>query len=226
MPAQGKFVGPTHEEFRVPGYPAERAKVLEGVTFSTPKKGAVARLDRAERDLPLLEAYTLEHPEDPRFWYYLGAVYAELEMPMDAVQAFYQRMQLGLGEESAWAAFRGGVEWMKMGKYGVALAMLAEGMHSHAGMPELPWLAGLACLEMGRLEQAIYWSQLATTLGLFEGIGRTIPRVGQKALVAHYEGPFEIIAKACRGLGHVREAEKADIKHGIAMKYHAAMVKR
>ena len=209
-PAQGAFVGPTHEEYR----PSLPAYVLEGVTFDTPPKTTEQAIKSAERDLPLLERWTEEHPDDTRFWYYLGATQATLGNYLDAIDSFESRAYSGLGEESAWAKFRAAICYAQLGQWHRSLVTATEGLVLHAGLPELPWIAGVACLELKRWEQALVWGTLAVALGKLQ-----VGRVGQKSLVAHYEGPYEVIKAAHQALGNIPSAHSAEVSGIIARKY-------
>jgi hypothetical protein len=224
LPTTGAFVGPTHEEYR----PSLPAHVLAGVTFATPPKDHAQALASAARDLPLLEAYVDEHPDDTRFIYYLGATHATLGNHLDAIEHFRLRADMGWGEEAAWSLFRCAVCWLqlKMPKHALDVAM--EGMSKHAGLPELPYIAGMACLELQRWEQALIWGALAASLGKFVrfkfGINfrGEVERVGQRSLVAFYEGPYEVVERANRALGKVTLAEEARIQGIIARQYREA----
>jgi hypothetical protein len=214
LPVEGAFVGPTHEEYR----PSLPAHVLEGVTFATPPKDPAQVLASAARDLPLLEAYVDEHPDDTRFIHYLGATHATLGNHLDAIEHFRLRADMGWGEEAAWSLFRCAVCWLqlKMPKHALDVAM--EGMSKHAGLPELPYIAGMACLELQRWEQALIWGALAASLGKFARWGN-VERVGQRSLVAFYEGPYEVVERAHKALGKITLAEEAHI-HGIIARKH------
>jgi len=70
LPAQGHYVGPTHEAF-VTDEGASRFTLSEMMTFSEIPKTKEQYRAKVERDRDILEDYVVKHPKDPRWWYYL-----------------------------------------------------------------------------------------------------------------------------------------------------------
>lgn len=220
LPAAGAFVGPTHEAFiRSSGAVA----TLDGIWFDELKKSAKAYRKKAARDVDILQRYTVEHPRDPRWFYYLGDSHAGLERHEDAVAAFRACYALnGWDEESAWAAYRAAESLLKLGKRAEALEACAIGMTRHAGLAELPWLAAYASYQQGRPAQAVYWARLSATLGNFVGSGASVPRISFRHLPALWEGPFDILRFALREIGDEAGADDAERHYKRARKARRA----
>jgi len=58
--------------------------------------------DTQQKDLAVLVAYVLKHPEDPRMVFYLAQQYKDMGILDMAVQAYSERLQLGGYEAERW----------------------------------------------------------------------------------------------------------------------------
>lgn len=211
LPARGHFKGPTHECF-VLGEGATR-DTMAGMTFTEEPKTPEQYRAKAERDRDLLEAYTKEHPDDPRWWYYLGDTYAGLGQPNEATTAFRRCWELnGWDEESAWAAYRIATIAAGDKEYDIAIEWCCSGMQRHPGMAELPWLAGWCCYQLGRYQHAIWWSNIAEMFGEYDetGVDACHARINFRYEPALYEAPYDVERWAYRAMGRELDEEFAE----------------
>ena len=198
LPARGRYVGPTHECWVSDGGKIETIPASVA-TFSELPKTAEQYKAKAERDQKILWEYTAEHPDDPRWWYYLGDTYAGLGEDALAVDAFDRCWSLdGWDEESAWAAYRIAEIACKGNDYREALQWCCNGMARHSGMAELPWLAGFCCFHLGRYQQAIWWERMAIALNKAKAAEYRINFRHEPAL---WEGPYDVMAHAYAAMG-------------------------
>ena len=205
LPARGHYTGGTHECWV--SDPGSTTGTLEGITFSELPKTEAQYRAKAERDREILEKYTQDHPDDPRWWYYLGDTYSGLGDDAKALDAFARcYFRNGWDEESAWACYRQAEILCKENDYQMALAWCCNGMRRHPGMAELPWLAGYCCFKMGRFQHAIWWEEMAIALNDAEAHTHRINFRHEPAL---HEGPFDVVRYAYEQLGDKESGEQA-----------------
>jgi hypothetical protein len=101
---------------------------------------------------------------------------------------------------------------LQLNEYDVALELCTLGLARQPESPELAWLAGFTCYEMGRIAQAVTWSQMAIALGNFEGIHSGDKRIGFRHLPGWFEGPYDVLRYAYRRLGQHDLAHEAGTK--------------
>jgi tetratricopeptide (TPR) repeat protein len=208
LPALVRFEGPTHESFA--GYKVG-TRTLERATFSELGKSPDALRRKFERDVEILSKHTCAHPDDPRWFYYLGDSFKNLGKLPEAIAAYDQCAALrGWNEESAWACYRAAECLCQLDRHSEAIERCAVGMARHAGIAELAWLAGFAAYRAGDAAQAVYWSRLALVHGLFEGNGASVPRIGFRNPSALYEGPYDVLRFALRQIGDQAGADAAE----------------
>ncbi len=170
VPTRLAWRGKTHEALVGAGE-GER-KLLVGSAFTELAKSPEQMAQKHRRDVAILQEETKRQPKNPRWWYYLGQTLAEMGRHADAVGPFQKCAFLnGWDEESAWACYRAAWCLHELGNFTKALEMCAFGLARHSGFPELPWLAGLCCLRLGQLEKAVWWAEMAASLGSYAGIG-------------------------------------------------------
>jgi hypothetical protein len=207
LPARGRFVGPTHEAFISDG---ARSGTLPGIVFEELPKSPEDYRRKAERDITILSRHTAEHPDDPRWFYYLGDSLAGLGRHDEAIAAFRRCASLnGWDEEGAWALYRAAECFLSLDRPGDAVETCATGMARHAGLAELPWLAAYASWQAGRPAQAVYWARQAIAIGHFAGAGATVPRIGFRYPPALWEGPYDVLRFALRAIGDNAGAREA-----------------
>jgi hypothetical protein len=208
LPAKGRFVGPTHEAFIREGGPAG---VLDEVRFEELGKSPEQYRHKVERDVAILSRHTAEHPNDPRWFYYLGDSLAGLGRHEEAIAAWRICASLnGWDEEGAWAMYRAAESFLKLERPVDAIEACAVGMAKHAGLAELPWLAAYACWQAGRPAQAVYWATHAVVMGQFAGAAKTVPRIGFRHPPALWEGPYDVLRFALRAIGDETSADEAE----------------
>jgi tetratricopeptide (TPR) repeat protein len=208
LPARARFEGPTHESF-----PAYRvgSRTLERSTFRELGKPAPLLRRKFERDVEILTRHTRAHPDDPRWFYYLGDSLKNLGKLPEAIAAYDACAALrGWNEESAWACYRAAECLCELRRLPEAIERCALGLTRHAGIAELAWLAGFAAYQLANHAQAVYWARLAIVHGSFEGDGASVPRIGFRNLSALYEGPYDILRFALRQLGDTAGADAAE----------------
>jgi tetratricopeptide (TPR) repeat protein len=161
---------------------------------------------RLLRDLEGLGQQILEEPKESRWVYYLGTTYENLHEPQNAIKAYIQCATMsGPAEERAWACFRAASCWVELGLREYAIQECIKGMAICPGMVELPWFAGVQCLALGRPFDAIYWANMASTLGY--GSLASSRRLGFRAPQAWFEGCAEVLEPAYRILGNKTASE-------------------
>ncbi|HEU5433710.1 MAG TPA: glycosyltransferase [Thermomicrobiales bacterium] len=211
LPAHGRWEGPTHEAY---GDAGGTPVTLPRGRFTEIVKSEADYRHKFERDLAILERQVAERPDDPRWRYYLGDALQNLERYEDAIAAYRACWRLrGWDEEGAWAMYRAAQCWLALDRPDDAIEACAAGMARHAGLAELPWMAGYAAYQAGRDAQAIYWAQLAASLGVVEGCAAGVPRIGFRRPFAQYEGPFDILRFAYRRQGDDAAADDAERRY-------------
>lgn len=214
---RGNWIGPTHEAYIGQG----QTLTLPGVAFSELGKSRKQYQHKVERDITILTRHTAEHPDDPRWFYYLGDSYAGMERYEEAITAFRTCASLdGWDEEGAWAMYRSAQCFLHLGRPQDAIGECAVGMEKHPGLPDLPWQAAYAAWQAGNAAHAAYWARHAIALGHFAGIAASVPRIGFRYPPASWEGPYDILRFALRQVGDDAGADEAE------RLYHEALAAR
>jgi glycosyltransferase involved in cell wall biosynthesis len=217
LPAKHRFVGPTHESY--PGY--DSFALLEKTRCVEIPKTPEEALKKFVRDAAVLTEYTSQHPDEPRWHYYLGDTLHNLRRHEEAIEAYMTCAKLrGWNEESAWACYRAAECHTVLGQFDDAVAACAAGLVRHPGIAELPRLAAYACYRAKKMHHAVWWARMSVAMGLFEGDGARAMRLGFRNINALYEGPYDVLRFALATLGDAAGAREAD------QKYHAAIAAR
>lgn len=195
LPAGAPWRGRVHEGCMDP----RKRGTLERMTFTELPKSEIAMRIKSIRDEPLLRAEAEANPTEARWRYYLGVTLRNQGRFADAIKEFLACARLSKwDEEAAMSCFEAARLFETLGRYAECIEACAYGMRHHAGMAELPWLAGLACTRLGRMDHAAHWAKLAKVHGLSgDGValrGRLLPRSAR----AIGPGPDEILA-LCQG---------------------------
>jgi tetratricopeptide (TPR) repeat protein len=208
LPARGRYLGPTHEAFiRATG----GTDTLDGVLFDELGKTHQQYRHKAERDIAILTRHTAAHPNDPRWFYYLGDSLAGLGRLDEAIAAFRRCASLkGWDEEGAWAMYRAAECLLKLDRPAEAVEACAAGLARHAGLAELAWMAAYASWHANRPHQAVYWAVQSVAMGQFAGAGATVPRIGFRHPPALWEGPYDVLRFALRAIGDEAGADDAE----------------
>jgi tetratricopeptide (TPR) repeat protein len=216
LPCSLKWNGPTHEA--LVGQRQGESEILQGVRFEELAKDAAAMRAKFERDAAILADYVREHPDEPRWHYYLGASLHDLRRYEEAIESFRRCAALrGWAEEGAWACFRAADCYCSLKRWTEAIEMCAQGLAIRPATAELAWLAGFAAFNARRYEDAIAWSNMAVVNGYYDGAGPGYARISFRQPHALYEGPYEVLRWTFDRLGN-HEAAKAAAKEAAAAK--------
>jgi tetratricopeptide (TPR) repeat protein len=208
LPVRARFRGPTHEAF--PAYEVGSA-VLERPRFRELLKTPAQVRAKFERDARVLERFSAEHPDDPRWLYYLGDALHGLGRLEEGADAFRRCAALrGWNEEAAWACYRAAECHCALGRWDDAVDACGLGLARHAGIGELAWLAGFASWRKGDAGQAIWWGRIAVSMSVHSGWGARVHRIGFRHVPALYEGPWDVLRYAYRAAGDEVAADQAE----------------
>jgi hypothetical protein len=211
LPVTGTFLGPTHEAFFITLQIGGGTVTIPGAVFAELRKSPERLRRKDERDRDILRRHTQAHPDQPRWFYYLGDALARLGEYEDAVTAFRACYALrGWDEEGAWSMYRATQCLYELNRLEEALETIVAGMARHAGLGDFPWFAAHISLRLGRPQQAVYWARHAIELGCFAGIGQTVLRIGWRYPFALWEGPYDVLRDALKELGDEEGAAEAD----------------
>ncbi len=164
-PNPGRFVGRTHEQFRArPG--GTHAIIPRELIYWTELPKTPAQLEfKNERDIAMLRADLADDPTNAGAWFYLGSTLQAMGRHEDAIGAWREQLRIDSGEGGAWGAFKAGESYLELGQWDRVIDCCLQGMARDAGIAELPWLAAIASLRVGRWEQARSWALLAKVHG-------------------------------------------------------------
>lgn len=199
-----RYVGPTHE---VPLGGGHR-EPLAGATFSELGKSSERLQAKFRRDRQMLTAYVAEHPDDPRWWFYLGMSHEGLGERERAAEAFGQCTERRrFGGEAAWAAYKRAEQFCQLERYEEGILAAARGLAADPSYVECAWMAGLCAFRSGRRAEAVTWARLAEAGGRFVGFGQERPFFFRHP-PAHYELPYDVLRFALPDGEDKRRAER------------------
>lgn len=213
IPFAQKWVGPIHEAMQAIGtsWPVISPDLI---VFSELEKTPEEYEKKFFRDASKLEEYVKDHVES-RWFFYLGDAFQNLavlcktnrgdeparisvrkDLFKRAIKAYASCFTINnWPEESATAAFRAAQCAYELESYSTAINLCSTGMTYHAGIPELPFIAGLASLKLGLYQQTIYWAWIAIRAKDF------FPeRTSTRFLQAYHEGPWDLLRTAYRNI--------------------------
>jgi tetratricopeptide (TPR) repeat protein len=128
----------------------------------------------------------------------------------EAVTAYRVAASLEDGAAAAWALYRAAECLLVLGRPADAVAACTAGMAQHAGLAELPWLAGVASWRNGLPHQAAYWARRAIVLGQFEGCGNDDANPEHSFAPARWELPYDVLRYALRATGDQTGSDEAE----------------
>jgi len=183
------FVGPTHETLLASG---PREILVDASFFELPKSDEQLK-HKFTRDRELLLAYVAEHPDDPRWWYYLGTSHEGLGDRQLAAVAFGECVERRhmVGEEAAWAGYKQAEQLFILERYNECVVAAARGFGADSTFAECAWIAATACYRLGRIDQSVAWARTAEATGRYKGCGRH--RAWFRYLPALYELPYDVL---------------------------------
>lgn len=210
MPPRHKFGGKTHEMY---GCPANEQAIAprELIQWSELPKTPEQLRAKFARDVTMLREDIAERPENGAALYYLGMSLQSLALYDredgneeaarvkfgQAIEAYREHRRLDVSGSPAWhegtafSCYRAAECYLAMGEPDRAIDCALAGMALDAGIAELPWIAAVASLHVGRLEQARCWAELSKTHALGSEAERR--RVGFRLPRGLTTGPDEIL---------------------------------
>lgn len=216
LPCARRWVGRTHEAIDFGGVTMR----ADSPRFHTDPKTTEQIRAKSLRDLPLLLAEVAEKPDEARWYLYLGHTYSNLGEGLDgsddvwgkAIDAYLAAGSKGKNREERALSFfyAARIMVLKRLEYEPAIEFLMHAMTHHAGIPEIPLLAGHAYLRLAALqgtetsgiacvEQALFFAQLAEVHGEgSDAIDRRILHVDPDAASI---GPLRLMAEVYRVAG-------------------------
>jgi tetratricopeptide (TPR) repeat protein len=217
MPARYKFRGVTHEMYECPAHEQAIAPP-ELIMWSELAKTPAQLRAKFMRDAAMLREQLREDPRNGAALYYLGtslqslALYARDDGDQEgarrlfgeAIEAYREHRRIDTvgapawHEGTAWSCYRAAECYLAIGEPDRAIDCAAAGMVLDAGIGELPWIASVASLHVGRYEQARCWAEMAKAHGLGSEAERR--RVGFRVVHGLTMGPDEVIAAANIGM--------------------------
>jgi len=217
LPTRLAWKGRTHEA--LVGATTTQRRVLPGVRFFEERKTPGQFRAKLERDLAILREETQQQPHNARWWFYLGQTLEQLEDYAEAILAYRRCCDLreGWAEQAAWASYCAANCFLKLEDYETALEVCAFGLSRQAASPELAWLAGFCCYQLGRYADAIAWEEMAIAIGSFEGSAAAERRISFRYLPGWYEAPFDVLRFAHRQLGDIERAKACQAKYQQAI---------
>jgi hypothetical protein len=124
---------------------------------------------------------------------------------------------------AARAAYRTALLWIEDDP-ATALAWCLAGMQRHAGIAELPCLAGWCCSRLGRWQDAVWWATLAASLN---DASADQERRGFRDVPALYEAPFDLYEAPFDLMRHAaRELEDDDLARHAEQRYAEEFLRR
>lgn len=202
IPNEGRWVGPTHEAFvgNLLSKPVPHVKFDE-----LPKSGEDLQA-KFRRDEMILQHYVADHPDDPRWWYYLGDSQQNQRNFRDAIESYQKCADCwGWPEEAAWAHYKMAMCMVELGDVRGALRTCLAGLAHAPRTTELYWYAAVNSFNLGMNDAAIFWSYKVQ-----EAIVNNEKRIGFKHLPAWFEGPYDVLRFAWKNKGEKTFAEKAE----------------
>jgi hypothetical protein len=148
LPTEFRWKGPVHEYFG--GVPRSQRAVLPGAYFQEDGKSGEALAHKLTRDQELLEAEVASHPKNSRGWLYLARTLEAQGEDEASINAYLRCAYTAKWkDEAAWAHYKAACGFHKHRQYPRGLQLCILGRKKRP-LPELAWLAGHCCLEMGR----------------------------------------------------------------------------
>ena len=204
LPAEGRYRQDVHEDFAGPGPLGRIGRIRFRELPKTPEQLRA----NAEAQLAGLEAQARAEPDNPRWRYYHGRTLELLGRPREALAAYEStRTQLTSPGTLAWTHFLMARCMDALGQHAAARELCVRGLAHAPDHPELAWFAGIQCVRLEAYRDAQAWARIAA---VFTARGpRDLERTGDREPLAYFEGPWQVMAAACRGLGLEVEAQEA-----------------
>lgn len=216
LPTHLRWHGRTHETLL--GATAAQRRTLPGASFQELPKTPEQFTAKLARDLQILLEETQTHPQEARWWYYLGQTYQGQKEFRLAVQAYRECFERDVwDEQAAWAMYQAATCATQLPDYRVAMQLCALGLSRSAGFPELAWLAGWCAYKLERWQQAIWWCRCSIALGHVEGCRAGEKRVSFRHLPGWYEAPYDVLRHVYRELREAVQFRWAQEQYEFAL---------
>ncbi len=219
LPTQLRWQGRTHEALC--GARVGRRPKLAGVRFSEARKSPEEFQFKLSRDLKILREELKENPAAGRTWYYLGQTLYGLKQFEGAIAAFDRCSAIRAWDElAAWACYRAAKCLADAHRFEEAIERCAIGLAIDPKYPELSWMSGWCCLQLGEWKRAVAWAQMSVAIGATANKDGIRERIGFRDLLGWYEGLLEVLCAAFEQLGEAQllEAAKAQLVEAQAMR--------
>ncbi len=197
LPSRYRFAGRTHEMY--PAREDEQAIVPpEIVRWSELPKTPEQLHAKFLRDVDMLRADILDNPNNGAAHYYLGASLQALGRHEEAIDAFREHRRIDTRGAPAWhegtafSCYRAAECYIALSKPDRAIDCAVAGLALDAGIAELYWIAAIASLQEGRVEQARCWAESARVHGMGSEAERR--RRGFRVPRGLRDGPAEVLA--------------------------------
>jgi hypothetical protein len=204
IPPRGHFAGRIHEEWR-----GCNSSLMQDVLFDElPKSGEV--LDKVLISIKDgLEKQMGEDPDNYRWPFQLALCYRSRDEPLTAIAWLQTALcKNALNTTKAWICYCIALCHMDTNDIYGAINWCTTGLGYHPGLAELPHLAGVCCMKLGKPQEALCWANMAISNGLFVGSSFARNRMGHREPYALWEGPFEIQRDAQKAMGYPEELIK------------------
>ncbi len=218
MPSRYRFQGRTHEAYPCPEH--EQAIAPRGmIQWSELPKTREQLRAKFLRDVGMLREDIAANTKNGAAYYYLGvslqtlAVYAREDGDAadaqgrfwEAIYAFREHMRIDTAGSPAWhegtafSCYRAAECYLALGNANRALDCAAAGLILDAGIGELYWIAAVASLQEGRVEQARAWATSAKAHAM--GSASEMRRRGFRVVRGLTTGPDEVLAAVASAMG-------------------------
>lgn len=192
LPAKHQFSAYTHEEW------SEKNKfvILSHIQFLELPKTQEQLFNRLiNSDLPNLEKQMKDDPTNYRWPYYLGATLETLQKYAEAISYYGKAMELVTHPPlRAWMYVRIALCNYRLQQFQASVFSCVLGLSEDPSYSELPWIAGMACHALGRLDNALQWEKIALVNSWIGKRYNELQRVGLKELSAFFEGPYVVMS--------------------------------
>jgi tetratricopeptide (TPR) repeat protein len=216
-----EWKGRTHEALT--GFVGDDRKLMREGCFWEPQKSADGHEHKLKRDLVILQEEVVQKPLDPRWWYYLGQTHEGLRDYSSAVTAYKKCGSLdGWANESAAAYFRAAICEKELEQFRAAELSATMGLAKVPRSAELLWLAGFCAYQLGAMQRAIEWCELAIQCGEYLNPEQNESRLRLtfRHRSADFEAPFDVLRFAYPRTGQSAKAAWAEMHYQRAKKFN------
>lgn len=218
MPARYKFQGRTHEAYLCPE-DEQAIAPPELIRWSELPKTREQLRAKFWRDMEMLTADTAANPGNGSAWYYRGisaqslALFAREDGDEQSARAllegaigdYREHRRIDTDGRPAWhegtafSCYRAAECYLALGEPNRAIDCALAGLALDAGIAELYWIAAVASLQEGRLEQARAWATSAKVHA--KGSASERRRKGFRIPRGLTTGPDEVLAAVASAMG-------------------------